>query len=145
MALSGVNAGPSGRDLHARWTRCDASAHRLHLEARPVRLDPPGRAGVAPGADHGRRGDGVVGRGRSLDHDVESLDAAPAADPAPHLGKQRWRELAARAVFAAQHVWEQAVRTTRLIDRSLGQAPTTQTGMRGRWTGVGRKAIGSKR
>ena len=31
------------------------------------------------------------------------------------------------------------------MDRSCGQAPTTQIGIRGRWTGVGRKVIGSNR
>ena len=36
-------------------------------------------------------------------------------------------------------------RAARRIDRSCGHAPTTQTGIRGRWTGTGRKVIGPKR
>ena len=36
-------------------------------------------------------------------------------------------------------------RAARRIDRACGHAPTTQTGIRGRWTGVGRKVIGPNR
>ena len=36
-------------------------------------------------------------------------------------------------------------RSARRTDRSFGHAPTTQMGMRGCWTGVGRKVIGPNR
>ena len=38
-----------------------------------------------------------------------------------------------------------APQTARRMDRSCGQAPTTQTGIRGRCTGIGRKVIGPNR
>ena len=47
--------------------------------------------------------------------------------------------------MGAQTLMKHGIRFVRRIERSCGQAPTTQMGIRGRWTGGGWNVIGPKR
>ena len=108
---------------------------------------------VAPAAAHGstsaRAAAGIDRRRRTLgDHLVRAASRPPGGAPPPNRGR--------RASSAGDHsttfrrpcaLWPMSPsqRAARVIERSFGHEPTTQIGMRGRWTGVGRKVIGANR